>query len=273
MLFNEIFLPILEMRHATLRQKSLLLAIYQRLCQDPQALVEIYINYDCDRTALENIYERLVNIVAKIGQTHFPPPTKAEEAAAAQNLKQTKATDGPTIPQSLASSALAESNAAQGKYAHLTPEQKLKRQSLECLVSVLKSLVVWGTTTSRAAQEEHGRSSEDISRTEGLNGEYAEPRHSLSLTSGAQTPDLGGNDDVEKFESAKQKKTSLLEGIKKFNFKPKRVSGLMLPTLRHSHWTGNHRAYNSSSRMDSSRVLSQMTSLASSYGQTALARL
>ena len=59
MLFNEIFLPILEMRHATLRQKSLLLSVYQRLCQDPQALVEIYINYDCDRTAIENIYERL----------------------------------------------------------------------------------------------------------------------------------------------------------------------------------------------------------------------
>ena len=30
-------------------------------------------------------------------------------------------------------------------------------------------------------------------------------------------------DDPSKFESAKQKKTTLLEGIKKFNFKPKRV--------------------------------------------------
>jgi brefeldin A-inhibited guanine nucleotide-exchange protein len=35
------------------------------------------------------------------------------------------------------------------------------------------------------------------------------------------TPDLV--DDPSKFESAKQKKTTLLEGIKKFNFKPKRV--------------------------------------------------
>lgn len=235
-LFNEIFLPILEMRHATLRQKSLLLGVYQRLCQDPQALVEIYINYDCDRTALENIYERLVNIVARIGQTHFAPPTKAEEAAAAQNLKQTKATDGPTIPQTLTSAALSESNAAQAKYAHLTPEQKLKRQSLECLVSVLKSLVAWGTTTtSRAVQEEHGGSSEDISRTDGLNGEVAEPRPSMSLASGALTPDVGGDDDVEKFESAKQKKTSLLEGIKKFNFKPKRVSRLLSPTSSSTH--------------------------------------
>ena len=72
-LLNEIFLPILEMRHSTIRQKSLILGIFIRLCRDPQALVEIYINYDCDRAARENIYERLMNIVSKIGQTHFAP--------------------------------------------------------------------------------------------------------------------------------------------------------------------------------------------------------
>jgi brefeldin A-inhibited guanine nucleotide-exchange protein len=31
-------------------------------------------------------------------------------------------------------------------------------------------------------------------------------------------------DDPTKFESAKQKKTTLLQGLKKFNFKPKKVS-------------------------------------------------
>lgn len=36
------------------------------------------------------------------------------------------------------------------------------------------------------------------------------------------TPDAV--DDPTRFENAKQKKTTLLEGIRKFNFKPKRVS-------------------------------------------------
>jgi brefeldin A-inhibited guanine nucleotide-exchange protein len=57
-LLNEIFLPILEMRNSTVRQKSLLLALVGRLAQDPQALVDIYLNYDCDRSSLDNIYER-----------------------------------------------------------------------------------------------------------------------------------------------------------------------------------------------------------------------
>ena len=46
------------MRTSTLKQKIVLLNVLQRLCQDPQALVEIYLNYDCDRKAIENIYER-----------------------------------------------------------------------------------------------------------------------------------------------------------------------------------------------------------------------
>lgn len=80
-LLNEIFLPILEMRNATSRQKSVLLAMMYRLSQDPQALVEIYLNYDCDSEATENIYERYassscklhltcVNIDPSFGQTH-----------------------------------------------------------------------------------------------------------------------------------------------------------------------------------------------------------
>jgi brefeldin A-inhibited guanine nucleotide-exchange protein len=36
------------------------------------------------------------------------------------------------------------------------------------------------------------------------------------------------DDDVERFESAKARKTNLLEGIKKFNFKPKRGISYLL---------------------------------------------
>lgn len=60
-LLNEIFLPILEMKNSTQRQKSMLLAVFGRLAQDPQALVDIYLNYDCDRASSGNIYERLVS--------------------------------------------------------------------------------------------------------------------------------------------------------------------------------------------------------------------
>ena len=59
-LLHEIFIPILEMRTSTLKQKAVILGMISRLCQDPQALVEIYLNYDCDSDAADNIYEQWV---------------------------------------------------------------------------------------------------------------------------------------------------------------------------------------------------------------------
>ncbi len=48
------------MKTATLKQKAVILGMLSRLCQDPQALVEIYLNYDCDSEAADNIYEQCV---------------------------------------------------------------------------------------------------------------------------------------------------------------------------------------------------------------------
>jgi brefeldin A-inhibited guanine nucleotide-exchange protein len=50
----------MEMRTSTWKHKSVLLQLLSRLSQDAQALVDLYINYDCDGEALENIYERCV---------------------------------------------------------------------------------------------------------------------------------------------------------------------------------------------------------------------
>ena len=70
-LFHEIFIPILEMKTSTLKQKAVILSMLSRLCQDPQALVDIYINYDCDSEASDNIYERcVVELVAAHREIH-----------------------------------------------------------------------------------------------------------------------------------------------------------------------------------------------------------
>lgn len=57
-LLHEIFIPILEMRTSTLKQKAVILAMLSKLFQEPQALVELYLNYDCDSEAVDNIYEQ-----------------------------------------------------------------------------------------------------------------------------------------------------------------------------------------------------------------------
>lgn len=57
---KEIYLTILEKRGAPTFQKQYFMEVLERLGGDPRALVEIYLNYDCDRTALENIFQKCV---------------------------------------------------------------------------------------------------------------------------------------------------------------------------------------------------------------------
>ncbi|SCZ88352.1 BZ3500_MvSof-1268-A1-R1_Chr2-1g04354 [Microbotryum saponariae] len=239
-LLNEIFLPILEMRNSTIKQKSILLAVFGRVSQDPQALVDIYLNYDCDRSSLENIYERLINIVSKLGTTQFPASTDGK-AAAQPSAASTSPfpTPGPTLSD--------DSRMTDPALSHLTPEMHLKRQALEALVTVLRSLVSWAarggaTTTTMTGSELNGSMNANLPptpRSEEADTDYSDtPRRSLGAApasvdlsrSRAQTPDVVPADDPSRFENAKQRKTTLLEGIKKFNFKPKRGVSFLIET-------------------------------------------
>ena len=110
-------------------------------------------------------------------------------------------------------------------------EGQLRRQGLECLVAVLRSLVTWGTAGK--GPEETTSVISARSQTEEVKRDAVTPEphfDKLAATSSSvetlrqATPEIV--DDPTKFESAKQKKTTLLEGIKKFNYRPKRVSGL-----------------------------------------------
>ncbi|KPV74748.1 uncharacterized protein RHOBADRAFT_36677 [Rhodotorula graminis WP1] len=251
-LLNEIFLPILEMRNSTVRQKSLLLAAFARLAQDPQALVDIYLNYDCDRSSLDNIYERLLNVVSKLGTTYFPPSTPKPNEPVLSAL----APSASPFPLA-ATSLFDDSRFTDPAFVGTPPEAHIKRQSLECLVTVLRSLVSWagrgaGATSGSAVpptpyngtsarQSEDGGAEPRMSEADGAangggGGGERTPALSSSMsstalnggaggrssTSGANTPDVSAPDDPSRFENAKLRKTTLLEGIKKFNFKPKR---------------------------------------------------
>ncbi|KAJ6539319.1 hypothetical protein B0H19DRAFT_1178426 [Mycena capillaripes] len=234
-LLHEIFIPILEMRTSTLKQKAAILGMLSRLCQDPQALVEIYLNYDCDSEAADNIYEHLMNIISKIGSMPFATaaPPKANEPPSPA-LSPTVKNHG-AVPPSLSTSALAVSGTMDTSVMGLS-ETQLKRQGLECLVAVLRSLVVWGTATGKMSDDPLATPSSRSHAGEDARRDSIAPEQSLDkLSAGPSvealrqpTPDL--MDDPTKFESAKQKKTTLLEGIKKFNFKPKRGIQFLIDT-------------------------------------------
>lgn len=56
--FPMIVLRVLEnVAHANLSQKTIVLRFLEKICVDPQVLVDIFVNYDCDVDS-SNVFER-----------------------------------------------------------------------------------------------------------------------------------------------------------------------------------------------------------------------
>ncbi|XP_065620356.1 brefeldin A-inhibited guanine nucleotide-exchange protein 5 [Quercus suber] len=130
-----VFFPLIVLRsldglECPVNQKLSVLRMLEKVCKDPQMLVDIFVNYDCDLEA-PNLFERMVTTLSKISQ-------------GAQN----------TDPNSVA----------------VSQTTSIKGSSLQCLVNVLKSLVDWEKAHRESEKQTKGSQSpeEKVSVKEGL---------------------------------------------------------------------------------------------------------
>ena len=235
----------MELRESSsAKQKTILCStILKKLCSNPQALVELYLNYDCDKSSLENIYEHLMNALSKIASAHLPT-SNSTLLSTTETLSQIFTPTKSELPPSLNTDSLSPLNEASplsatfsnqaAVQAHIL-DVAVKRQAIDLIKSVLSSLVTWAERGALPVV-----TNQSVKRSDSINGinnhsdsmEYREdsPVPLNDIASGSSTPDINHNtsfdfingDDPTQFESAKARKTNLIEGIKKFNFKPKR---------------------------------------------------
>nr|XP_043623310.1 brefeldin A-inhibited guanine nucleotide-exchange protein 5-like [Erigeron canadensis] len=153
-----IFFPLIVLRSLDgseypLNLKLSVLRMLEKVCKDPQLLIDLYVNYDCDLDA-PNSFEKMVTSLSRIAQG-------------------TQSAD----PNSV--------NAAQ--------IGSIKGSSLQCLVSVLKSLVDW----------------EKLRRESKLNEDLK------AIKEDSSAAESQGN-----FEKAKAHKSTLEAAISEFNRHP-----------------------------------------------------
>ncbi|KAL1806265.1 hypothetical protein ACET3Z_029333 [Daucus carota] len=159
--FPLIILRSLEGTECPLNQKLNVLRMLEKVCKDSQMLVDIYVNYDCDLQA-PNLFERMVVTLSKIAQ-------------GTQNVD----------PNSATASQMGS----------------VKGSSVQCLVSVFKSLVEW----EKSRRESDNQSKTNIS----LEGGSAIESHAKV-----------GEDIHNNFEKAKAHKSTLQAAISEFNRNP-----------------------------------------------------
>ncbi|MCJ1421439.1 guanine nucleotide exchange protein for ADP-robosylation factor [Xylographa parallela] len=224
---KEIYLTILERRNAPSFQKIYIMKILRRLSSDPKALVELYLNYDCDRSALDNMFQRTIEQLSKISSSSILVSPQQQQIYQEQHGRDMELDvdwrDHGKLPPSLTTVGLT-SHAFQD--SELPVDFVLKQQSLECLVRTLRSLVDWAQETLVVSATKVDNS-DSKSSIDGLRNSLdpghggVSPRPSAADTPVTPTTPLL-DDDPSQFEKAKLRKTALINGIRQFNFKPKR---------------------------------------------------
>ncbi|KAJ1891332.1 guanine nucleotide exchange protein for ADP-robosylation factor [Kickxella alabastrina] len=76
-IFREILLPLLENKSSgSLHQRGRLLQTLSRLLAQPALVVELYLNYDCAEDSRVNVFQRLAEILCRLGASYVVPPNK-----------------------------------------------------------------------------------------------------------------------------------------------------------------------------------------------------
>ncbi|KAL2867173.1 Arf family guanine nucleotide exchange factor SEC7 [Aspergillus lucknowensis] len=231
---KEIYLAILEKRNSPVFQKQYFMEVLERLADEPRALVEMYLNYDCDRTALENIFQ---NIIEQLSRYASAPTAVSPTQQQQYHEQHSKASSvgkewhqRGTLPPSLTITHVGGS--LQPTAQTVPPEYILKHQAVECLVEILKSLDNWASQRSvdQTAVRSFSQQSVDNAR-DSLDSSaptfLASPRvDGGDGSTGRSTP--VPDDDPSQIEKVKQRKIALTNAIQQFNFKPKRGIKLLV---------------------------------------------
>ncbi|CAG8691174.1 2151_t:CDS:2, partial [Cetraspora pellucida] len=208
-LFNEIYLRFLDMSNATHLQKHLVLQGLMKICQKPQILLDIYLNYDCD-IAMVSVFERIVNSLSKVAQLRTKVPSSSGMSSLIGG-----------------GSGTAELVAMQDKV--------LKIKGLKCMVAIVNSLIEWCKDLERRNGNDPSPSQHSL---QNQTPEFIEDKapvifsknpllsvnfstsHSNSSVSSIGTDD--NEDNPAQYHEMMSRKQTLREGIKLFNAKPQK---------------------------------------------------
>lgn len=228
---KEIYLAILERKAAPSFQKQYFMEVLERLGSDPRALVEIYLNYDCDRTALENIFQNLVEQLSRYCSVPVVTSAAQQQAFQDHHVKMTSVGaewhQRGTLPPSLTSANITPS--PQPNIPAIPSDYILKHQALESLVEMLRSLDNWAAQRpdEQGSQATVPSKSMDNSRESLDTNVLFSPRpETVDSGTGRSTP--LPEDDPSQIEKVKQRKIAMMNAIQQFNFKPKRGIKLLL---------------------------------------------
>lgn len=80
---TNVFFVILDSKNSTVQHKMLVVALFEEICSDPTTLAEIFLNYDCDLSAVD-LFQRIVNTLGKVARIGLTDTTGSGASSSLQ---------------------------------------------------------------------------------------------------------------------------------------------------------------------------------------------
>lgn len=225
--WEQIYMPVAEMKTSTPHQKRYLLSIIERLCNDSRCLIEFYLNYDCDSNQ-PNICEKIVDLLTKLSLSRVEV-TSTQKAAYRDNGRKGISLYDISKISNLTSTAISSKPPEPDVYNLFPLEYAMKITSINCTVAFLRSLYSWAQkslhTSNKLSNGINSASKTSLnasrsSNVESPNDSQTNSRNASFVVSNNEPSEI--HDDPEQFQNLKQRKKAFLEGVRQFNSKPKK---------------------------------------------------
>lgn len=247
--FTEVYFPLSQMSGASQHQRRYLMDVVRRLCADPRALVEIYLNYDCD-PALPNLTEQLVDYLTRYALAEVTV-TPQQRVAYRESLTRCLSTYGTKEMPELTSNRLASRAPDPEQTARYPIEYAVKMVAIEAISHLVDSLGKAGGvgagsegSPSQGADEaqipDNSSTLSDLASADGSalasssasissagaisagagTGAGATSAGTSATSIGASTTSVGTVGG--RFESRKHRKTAFLHCVQLFKYSPKK---------------------------------------------------
>ncbi|EFA83259.1 Arf guanyl-nucleotide exchange factor [Heterostelium album PN500] len=185
--FSRIILHTLA-SSSSVRKKWLVLPTLYEICKNPQTIVDIFVNYDCDPER-KDIFEKMVYELSRVAQ-------------------------GANISGSGASGGISANDRSSAQIQQ--EEAKCKKLGLECIVTIMNSLVDWSKEIYESKRiEQQTRANATLMANNNSSSNDDEPDTSDTLINGNISPLKSSIDET-------QRNILLEQGKQKFSSHPKK---------------------------------------------------
>mmetsp|Transcript_59904 Transcript_59904/g.147208 ORF Transcript_59904/g.147208 Transcript_59904/m.147208 type:complete len:2160 (-) Transcript_59904:645-7124(-) len=184
---TNVFFVILDSKNSPVEHKSLVVTLFDEMCSDPTTLAEIFLNYDCDMSAVD-LFHRIVNSLSKVART-----PEIEDPNASSTL-----------------SILVGSDAAK--------MERMRKENRELRLSAMKAL-------RQVLASLHASIVEPLKQDDAVDDQNQDEtkQHKPTTSSSASASENGEEKQslVAIYDSKKRRKQEEAEIILRFNQKPK----------------------------------------------------